>query len=162
MKEKYIGKSSGLEGAAQGPQLTEKTKLELDINAPREIPAEEYNKTLLKNIAPEISRAKLIGKNLVVRFFLFTDKMTDAIYSKTASEGGTKMDAIRERPYQDYGVVVKRGEDCTLPKAVKEGTIVRVAPAVSGTKKFQYMLPTDAIEFDNYFLLNESLIMSYE
>lgn len=161
MKEKYIGKSTGLSGEASETELIGRKKLDIDIAAPQEITAEEHNSTLM-NISSEVGNAKLLGPNLIVRFKLFTDSMVDALYDKVPTESGTQMDAKRLRPYQDYGVVVKRGLGCTLPKEVKPGTIVRISPTIAGNKKMNYMMHTSGAAFENYFLLNENLIAWYE
>jgi len=160
MQEKYIGKSTGITGRGTSTPLPTEKKV-IDINTPVVQTAEEHNASL-GNISEEIKKQKVLGSNVIVRFFLFTDPMVDALYAKIPTESGTKMDAVRQRPYQDYGILVAKGEGCSLLKGVKIGSKVRVMPSISGEKKVQYAIHTNGSDFDNYFLLNENLIMSYE
>ena len=158
MKEKYVGKSTGLEGAGTQENSTLNKRIELDIEAPKEMTAEEHNARLTE-ICDEVKNLKLVGPNVIVRFLLFTEDMVDALYEKVPTESGTKLDAVRVRPYQEFAIVVNRGEDCKLPKDIKVGTKVRVVPALSANKKTAYAFTTNGAMFENYYLLNENLIM---
>ena len=160
-KEKYIGKSTGLAGARDNEIRVSGEKKNIEISTPKEVSVEEHNSGLM-NVCDEIRKQKVIGSNVIIRFLLFTDPMVDALYAKVPTESGTKMDAVRQRPYQDYGILVAKGENCTALKGVKVGSKVRVHPSVSGEKKVQYAFTTNGSDFDNYFLMNENLIMSYE
>lgn len=157
MKEKYIGKSASLAGEGKNKDNAPKVKLDININAPEEISAEEYNAGI-ENIRPEVKRAHLLGNNVMVRLFRYTDSMLEASFAKVPTESGTQMTAKKEIVYQDYGKVVAVGKDCKL--GLKTGMTVRIA-SLDPMQKARLTVFFDG-DFDNYFLLNENLIIWHE
>lgn len=159
-KEKYIGKSSELEGFGDVPEKRTR-KVDIDIEAPVAETSEEYNAKLL-DIREEVKRAKILGPSVLVRFLKWNSEELEQAYDLMASESGEKMTA-RKSPYQfsDYCLVVAVGEDCKYKDKLAFGTKCKVVNAVMGTKKSPYEIPF-GFSGDNYFMLNENLIAWYE